>query len=107
MFFKKTLLAVLTILLSVVLVSPAFSFDGKVSKIEGSSLTLTVDGTMPTWVKKGALAKTSSGLAKVLSVDGQTLVVKVKTSSAKSLKDGDTLDVKPKNAAAGGLLQGC
>ena len=104
---KPVMMLVLALLLSLVLVLPAMSFEGKIAKIDGSTISLSVEGAMPPWVQKGALANTSSGLGKVAAVAENSVDLKVKSSEAAKLKVGEVVDVKPKNAAAGQKLQGC
>lgn len=106
--FEKSIFAVFIFaILSLALVAPAFCFEGKISKIEDTSVTLEVAGPMPPWVEKGALANTSSGLAKVTNVEGKTVEMKVRSSTAAALKVGEVLDVKPKGANPAKMLQGC
>lgn len=106
MFKEKVFTGFIFVLLTLALAAPAFCFEGKVSKIEETSITLEVAGDLPPWVEKGALANTSSGLGKVTNVEGKTVEMKVRSSTAETLKVGDVLDVKPKDANAK-KLQGC
>ncbi|RMF47860.1 MAG: hypothetical protein D6751_01685 [Deltaproteobacteria bacterium] len=104
---KKVSLTVFALLLSFTLSFPVAAFQAKVEKVKGSVVSIKNLGQMPPWVKKGALAKTSVGLAKVQGVDGDMVDIKVKASTAKKLKAGDALEVKPKNADSSQTLQGC
>lgn len=107
MFTKKIFIVLFSVLLSLALVVPAFAFDGKISKIEESSVTVEATGAVPPWVEKGALANTSSGLAKVTEVTGKIIEMKVRSSTAATLKVGDVLNIKPKDANPAKMMQGC
>lgn len=107
MFGKKIFVVFILVIVSLLLAAPVFCFEGKVVKIEEASVMLEVAGPMPPWVKKGALASTSSGLAKVTNVEEKTIEMKVRSSTAAALKLGETLDVKPKDANPSQMLQGC
>lgn len=104
---KKSLLFLFVMFTALIFVLPVAAFQSKVDGIDGKVVNLSADSQLPSWVKKGALAKTNRGLAKVVSVDGQTFSVKVKKSTAAKLKSGDQLEVTPKNAGKGNKLQGC
>lgn len=104
---KKVFAVLILVIVSLALAVPAFCFEGKVSKIAETSITLEVAGDLPPWVEKGALANTSSGLGKVTNVEGKTVEMKVRSSTAETLKVGDVLDIKPKDANPAKMLQGC
>ena len=107
MFAKTVFTGFIFATLSLALVAPAFCFEGKVTKIAETAVTVEVAGELPPWVEKGALANTSSGLGKVINVAGETIEMKVRSSTAETLKVGDVLDIKPKDANPAKMLQGC
>lgn len=104
---KKSVLLVFALVVSFSLALPVCAFEAKVVKVDGKIVTLTSAEALPAWVKKGALAKTSNGLAKVKAVDGRQFNVQVRKSTAAKLKAGDVLEVTPKNKGGGHQLQGC
>lgn len=104
---KKSFLGLMALILTLALILPAWALQGKVSAVDGSVVSLTVDDQMPSWVKKGVVAETSSGLAKVQAVEGRILDLKVKKSTAEALKVGDDLEVNPRSSEGGKKLQGC
>ena len=104
---KKSLTLLLALVMLTAVAGSVLAFKGPVTAIEGGLVTMNIDGEVPPWVTKGALAKTLGGLAKVKSIDGQVLQFKVKKSTAKKLKAGEVVEVKPKSVAAGQMLQGC
>jgi hypothetical protein len=104
---KRVFAVLILVIVSLVLAAPAFCFDGKISKIEETAVTVEVVGELPPWVKKDALASTSSGLAKVTKVDGKVIELKVRSSTAEALKVGEVLNIKPKDANPSQMLQGC
>lgn len=104
---KKVFTVLLLVIVSLVLAAPAFCFEGKISKIAETAVTVEVAGELPPWVKKDALASTSSGLAKVTNVEGKVIELKVRSSTAEALKVGEVLDIKPKDANPSQMLQGC
>ncbi len=107
MMLKKSLTLLLALVLVSVMATAVLAFKGPITAVDGAVLTMTVDGQVPPWVEKGALAKTLGGLAKIKAVDGQELQIKVKKSKAKKLKVGEVIEVKPKSVDPSQMLQGC
>lgn len=104
---KKTMIFCLSLLFVIGLVAAAFAFKGPITAIEGSEVTMQVEGQVPPWVEDGALAKTLGGLAKIQGVEGQDVTLKMRKSKVKDLAVGDSIEVKPKAADPSQMLQGC
>ncbi len=104
---KKSLTLLLALIMVTCMAGAVLAFKGPVTAIDGNLVTMNIDGKVPPWVTKGALAKTLGGLAKVKAIDGQVMQFKVKKSTAKKLKAGEVIEVKPKSADPSQMLQGC
>ena len=57
---------------------PAGPVSGKVTKVDGDKVTVTVEGAVPAWAKKGASVTAAGGSPKVVSV--QVVAMSVRSS---------------------------
>lgn len=82
----------------------ASSFSGKVTKIEASKVTVTVEQDIPKWVKKGQNVTALGGSPKVVEVNGKELVLRFSTQKAEKIKIDSTISI---SELADDELQGC
>jgi hypothetical protein len=75
---------------------------GKVTKVEGEKVTVTLEGAAPAWAKKGTTVSALGGAPKVLAVDGKEVTLKFNKAKAAAIK----LDSKV-SMTKGGEMQGC
>lgn len=80
------------------------SASGKVTKVDGDQVTVTVDGSVPAWAKKGAMVSAFGGSQKVVEVNGNEVTVKMPKSKAAKINADSSVTV---TEAAGDELQGC
>lgn len=91
-------------LLSASIAFAAGSVSGKVTKIEGDKVTVTVEGAVPAWAKTGANVSAAGGAPKVVSVQGNEVTLRFSKSKAAKIK----VDSKMKlTESEGDELQGC
>ena len=62
---------------------------GKVASVAGTTVQITLEGELASWVKKGVAVKIKGGPGKVVEVSGST--VTVTTTKASELKAGDAV----------------
>ncbi len=77
---------------------------GKVTKIEGDKVTVTIDGALPAWVKVGGNATAAGGAPKILAVKGKELVLRFSRAKAAKIKVDSSLIL---SEFTGDELQGC
>ena len=104
---KKLFTLLVAVLLVAGLSTTVFAFPGKVVEVDDAVVTIEVEGQIPPWVEKDAMAKTLGGLAKVTAVDGKNVGLRVKKSTAEKVKVGETIEIKPNAADPSKMLQGC
>jgi hypothetical protein len=75
---------------------------GKVTKVEGEKVTVTMEGAVPAWAKKGATVSALGGAPKVLAVDGKELTLKFSKAKAAAIKVDSKVSL-----TKGGEMQGC
>jgi ribosomal protein L2 len=80
------------------------SIAGKVTKIDGAKVTVTVEQNIPGWVKKGASVTALGGSPKVLEVNGKEMVLRFGSAKAKEIKLDSAVTV---GESSGDELQGC
>ena len=101
---KKLIAMIATLLVTVALAATVFAagVSGKVTKVEGDKVTVTMDGAVPAWAKKGATVSTLGCTPKVLSVNGKEVTLKLNKAKADAVK----VDAKV-TMTKGGEMQGC
>ena len=82
----------------------AGSFNGKVTKIDGTKVTVTAEQDIPGWVKKGAYVSALGGSPKVLEVKGKEMVLRFGSEKAAKIKADTAVTV---TESAGDEMQGC
>lgn len=80
------------------------SFAGKVTKIDGTKVTVTVEQDIPGWVKKGSTVSALGGSPKVLEVNGKQMVLRFGSAKASKMKLDSAVTV---SESSGDELQGC
>ncbi|MHC1698768.1 MAG: selenite/tellurite reduction operon protein ExtJ [Geobacteraceae bacterium] len=104
---KKIIMKLSTMLIIAILATAAFaasSFSGKVTKIEASRVTVTVEQEIPKWVKKGQNVSALGGSPKVLEVNGKELVLRFSTQKAEKIKVDSAISI---SESSDDELQGC
>lgn len=101
---KKLIAMISTLLVTIALAATVFAAgaSGKVTKVEGEKVTVTMDGAVPGWAKKGATVSVLGGAPKVLSVNGKEVTLKMSKAKAAAVK----VDAKV-TMTKGGEMQGC
>ena len=104
----KRLIAMSSMLLvTVALTATVFaagSFSGKVTKVEGDKVTVTTEGVVPAWAKKGATVAAMGGSPKVLAVTGKEVTLRFSKAKAAKIKIESNLTVSESD---GDDMQGC
>jgi len=104
----KKLIAMSSMLLATVaMAATAFaagSFPGKVTKVEDGKVTVTAEGAVPAWAKKGATVSALGGAPKVLSVDGNNVILRFSKAKAAKIKVDSKATVTESD---GEEMQGC
>lgn len=104
---KKLITMISMILATAALAATAFAagtFNGKVTKIDGTKVTVTTEQEIPKWVKKGANVSALGGSPKVLEVKGKEMVLRFGSEKAAKIKTDTAVTV---TESAGDELQGC
>jgi hypothetical protein len=102
---RKLIPIVATLLVTVAMTVTVFAAGastGKVTKVEGEKVTVTLEGAVPAWAKKGATVSALGGAPKVLAVTGKEVTLKFNKAKAAAIK----LDSKV-SMTKGGEMQGC
>jgi len=76
---------------------------GKVTKVEGDKVTVTLQGAVPAWAKKGASVSALGGAPKVVAVSGKELTLRFSKEKAAKIK----VDTGVTLTKSGGEMQGC
>jgi protein-disulfide isomerase len=82
----------------------AGSFAGKITRIDGTKVTVTAEQDIPGWVKKGTTVSALGGSTKVLEVKGKEMVLRFGSEKAAKIKADTAVTV---TESAGDELQGC
>ena len=104
---KKMITMISTMLVTVALAATVFaadSFKGKVTKIDGTKVTVTTEKKIPSWVKKGSNVTAIGGSPKVLEVKGNEMVLRFGSAKASKIKADTDVTI---SAPSGDELQGC
>jgi hypothetical protein len=94
-----TLLSLLALAAAVYAAGPG---SGKVTKVEGDKVTVTMEGAVPAWAKKGATVSVLGGAPKVLSVNGKEVTLRMSKAKAATVKVDTSVTL-----TKGGEMQGC
>jgi hypothetical protein len=103
---KRVIPAISLVLTTIVLAATVFAAGGaagKVTKVEGDKVTVTLEGAVPAYVKKGATVSVLDCTPKVLSVNGKEVTLKVSKAKAATIK----VDSKASMSKASAEMQGC
>lgn len=79
------------------------SASGKVTKIEGDKVTVSLSGAIPAWAKAGATVSAVGGSPKVLSVKGNEVTMRFGKSKLAQIKVDSNMTL----TEADEELQGC
>lgn len=104
---KKLIVMISMLLVTVALAATAFaagSLSGKVTKIESDKVTVTVEGTLPAWAKKGATVSAAGGSPKVVSVEGNEVTLRFSKAKAAKVKVDSSMTLTESD---GDEMQGC
>ena len=104
---KKMCATISLLLATVALAATAFaagSVSGKVTKVEDDKVTVTMEGAVPAWAKKGATVNALGGAPKVVAVNGNEVTLKVTKAKAAKVKVDSSVTV---NESDGEEMQGC
>ena len=82
----------------------AGSVAGKVTKVEGDQVTVTIEGAVPAWAKKGGNVSASGGSPKVVSIQGKEVTLKFSKAKAAKIKVDSPMTLSESD---GDELQGC
>ena len=102
---KRTLTAL--ILVAAVAVSPmaaAKTATGKVTAIDGTKVTIAIEGERPDWIKKNGPVKFKVGPGKILEVsakDATPFTIVVNTKKASEMKVGEAVTFEKGLAMSG------
>jgi preprotein translocase subunit YajC len=102
----KKLIAVISMLLTTLALAAtvfAAGASGKVTKVEGDKVTVTLQGGVPAWAKKGATVSALGGAPKVMAVNGKELTLRFSKEKAAKIKVDSSLTLTKST----GELQGC
>jgi hypothetical protein len=102
---RKLISIVASVLVSVALtvtVYAAGASTGMVTKVEGEKVTVTLEGAVPGWAKKGATVSALGGAPKVLAVNGKEVTLKFSKAKAAAIKVDSKVSL-----TKGGEMQGC
>ena len=102
--FIRKMAALLIMAAFAATVFAAGTLNGKVTKIDGTKVTVTAEQDIPGWVKKGAYVSALGGSPKVLEVKGKEMVLRFGSEKAAKIKADTAVTV---TESAGDELQGC
>lgn len=103
---KKIMMSIAAALVALSMAAVAFaagSFSGKVTKIDGTKVTVKAD-KIPAWVKKGGSVSAMGGAPQVVDVKGDEVTLRFGKAKAAKIKADSTMQI---HEAAGDELQGC
>lgn len=103
----KKLIAMSSLLLATVALAAtvfaAGAFSGKVTKIEDNMVTVTMEGAVPAWAKKGASVSALGGSPKVMAVTGNEVTLRFNKAKAAKIKVNSSMTL----TEAQEEMQGC
>lgn len=104
---RKTMTVLAAAIMAASLAVAAFAagpVTGKVTKVEGEKVTVTIEGAVPAWAKKGASVSAAGGSPKVVAVQGNEVTLKFGKAKAEKIKVDSAMTL---NECEGDELQGC
>lgn len=104
---KKIIALLAAAIMTATLAVSAFAagpVSGKVTKVDGEKVTVTVEGAVPAWAKKGANVTAAGGSPKVVSVEGSEVTLKFSKSKAAKIAVDSKMTL---TESEGDELQGC
>ena len=104
---KKLITMISMLLATVALAATVFAAgacSGKVTKVEGDKVTVTMEGAVPAWAKKGASVLAMGGSPKVVSVEGNDVTLRLSKAKAAKVKVDSKVTVTESD---GDEMQGC
>ncbi|GFO62206.1 hypothetical protein M1B72_00340 [Geomonas paludis] len=105
--FAKSMRIAAAALVTLSLAATAFAAGpakGKVTKVEGEQVTVTLEAAPPAYVKKGATVSAAGGSPKVLAVQGNEVTLKFGKAKAEKMKVDTPVSL---TECEGDELQGC
>lgn len=104
---KKIIALLAAAIMTATLAVSAFAagpVSGKVTKVDGEKVTVTVEGAVPAWAKKGANVTAAGGSPKVVSVQGNEVTLKFSKSKAAKIAVDSKMTL---TECEGDEMQGC
>ncbi|WP_026841276.1 selenite/tellurite reduction operon protein ExtJ [Citrifermentans bremense] len=104
---KKIIALLAAAIITATLAVSAFAagpVSGKVTKVDGEKVTVTVEGAVPAWAKKGANVTAAGGSPKVVSVQGNEVTLKFSKSKAAKIAVDSKMTL---TECEGDEMQGC
>lgn len=104
---KKLLTGLTTIIAMTAFATAAFaaaSLSGKVTNIDVDKVTVTVEGDIPAWTKKGSKVSAAGGSPTVVSVKGNEVTLKFSKAKAAKIKVNSNMKIAE---PADDDMQGC
>lgn len=104
---KKLIALLAAAIMTATLAVSAFAagpVSGKVTKVDGDKVTVTVEGAVPAWAKKGASVTAAGGSPKVVSVQGNEVTLKFSKAKAAKIAVDSKMTM---SECEGDELQGC
>lgn len=105
--FRKAMKIAAAAVMTIALAATAFAAGpakGKVTKVEGEQVTVTLEAAAPAFVKKGAMVTALGGSPKVVSVQGNEVTLKFGKAKAEKIKVDSPISL---TECEGDELQGC
>ena len=103
---KKLIVMISMLLATVAMAATVFAAgacSGKVTKVEGNMVTVTMEAAVPAWAKKGASVSAMGGAPKVMSVTGNEVVLRFNKAKADKIKVDSNVTVSEPQEE----MQGC
>ncbi len=104
---KKIVCIIAAALLTAGMAVSAFasgSVAGKVTKVEGDKITVTVEGQVPSWATPGSNVSAAGGSPRVMAVSGNEVTLKFGKAKAATIKVDSSMKL---TEASEDDLQGC
>lgn len=104
---KKPITMISMFLATVALAATVFAAgacSGKVTKVEGDKVTVSLEGAVPGWIKKGATVSAVGGSPKVMSVEDNQMTLRFSKAKAAKIKVDSNITVTESDADE---MQGC
>jgi len=105
--FRKFITLLAAAIMAASLTVSAFAagpVTGKVTKVDGDKVTVTVEGAVPAWAKKGANVTAAGGSPKIVAVEGNQVTLKMSKTKAAKIAVDSSLTL---TESEGDEMQGC